>query len=89
MDFGFRCELNTLEKLTNGLQLLSGAVSQPSESCCSWTLIESKPVKALNGFILRLLHIPVEVLNDLEYPVQGQALLGYQFETFPEAAIIA
>jgi hypothetical protein len=45
----------------------------------SWTLNESKLVKALNGFILRLLHIPVEVLNDLEYPDQGQALLGYQF----------
>ena len=62
----------------------SGVVSQSSES---W-LNESKPVKALNGFILRLLHIPVEVLNDLEYPDQGQALLGYQFGTFPEAVII-
>jgi hypothetical protein len=31
---------------------------------------------------LRLLHIPVEVLNGLEYPDQGQALLGCQFETF-------
>jgi hypothetical protein len=52
-------------------------------------LNEPNPVKALNGFILRLLHIPVEFLNDLEYPDQAQALPGHQFGTFPEVMIIA